>query len=566
MKSSDGVGATAEPAQIALPQLNVNVFQIALVTVLVLAFLTRFVRLGTPDEFYFDETYFPRTGQEIYRGDPKAWEFYGHENTHPPLSKLFMAGGMAVFEVADSAVPAIVPGSGGVDNPWAWRFFGALAGFGAVVFMYLLAKKLFDSEIAGLAGAFLLTCDGLAFAQSRIATPDTYVLFFTLGALYFLVSERFLFSGVFFGAAVACKWIAALAGIPIVLFLAWLLITRLREARDGGEIKWFEIVLPGGLGILYAGLILFVYKYLGTHPDTTFSITQGIVEIVAFMMIITGILCAFAGVFGLIVERSQFGSVELSAVGKVLLEVALVFGVFFILVPGFIYFMTYWPFLLNPPSAQAMGDADWHGLGQVIRQNRLAFDFHSSLDQPHPYASTWDEWPIMARPIYFYESADPDIEKIYSMGNPVIFWAGLPALAFVLWQSLAFVRARISVSGLLTVGGRLQRRQALLLWVVLGYLALWLPMAPTSRVLFLYHYLPALSFVILALSYTLHWLWHRPEEWGRYAAITFLALVAGMFIFLYPHLAAVPVPGWLDELYYPFDQDHRLHNPLFDWQ
>jgi hypothetical protein len=39
-----------------------------------------------------------------------------------------------------------------------------------------------------------------------------------------------------------------------------------------------------------------------------------------------------------------------------------------------------------------------------------------------------------------------------------------------------------------------------------------------------------------------------------------------MFIFLYPHLAAVPVPGWLDELYYPFDQDHRLHNPLFDWQ
>jgi hypothetical protein len=41
------------------------------------------------------------------------------------------------------------------------------------------------------------------------------------------------------------------------------------------------------------------------------------------------------------------------------------------LVPGFVYFMTYWPFLLNPPSTQAMGEADWHGLAR-IRQNRLA--------------------------------------------------------------------------------------------------------------------------------------------------------------------------------------------------
>ena len=560
----DGVPARAESPAIALPQVNVNVYQLALVIVLVAAFLTRFIRLGTPDEFYFDETYFPRTAQEIYRGDPRAWEFYGHENTHPPLSKLFMAGGMAVFEVGDSIFPALVPGSGGVDNPYAWRFFGALAGVGAVLFMYLLARKLFNSEIAGLAGAFLLTFEGLAFAQSRIATPDTYVLCFMLGSLYFLVSERFLFSGVFLGAAVACKWIAALAGIPIVLFLGWLLITRLREARPGGEIKWFEVVLPTGLGVLYAGIILFIYKYLGTHPDTTFSITQGIVEIGAVILIIGGALAALAGLLGLIAERSATGSAALSEQGKICLEVALVFGVFFMLVPGFVYFMTYWPFLLNPPSTQAMGEADWHGLGQVIRQNRLAFDFHSSLDQPHPYSSTWDEWPITARPVFLYSTSGN--AKIYSLGNPVIFWTGLAALAFALWQALAFVRARISASGMLSVQGRLPPHRAALLFVVLGYLALWLPMAPTSRVLFIYHYLPALSFAILALAYAVHWLWHQPEEWGRYMAITFLAIVALTFAFLYPHLAAVPVPGWLDELYYPFDGNHRLHNPLFDWQ
>ncbi|HEV8574339.1 MAG TPA: phospholipid carrier-dependent glycosyltransferase [Dehalococcoidia bacterium] len=560
----DGVQARAETSAIALPQVNVNIYQVALAVVLVAAFLTRFVRLGTPPEFYFDETYFPRTGQEIYRGDPRAWEFYGHENTHPPLSKLFMAGGMAIFEGADSAVPALVPGSGGVDNSYAWRFFGALAGVGAVLFMYLLARKLFDSEIAGLAGAFLLTCEGVAFAQSRIATPDTYVLFFVLGTLYFLVSERFLLSGVFFGAAVACKWIAALAGIPIVLFIAWLLITRLRQARSDGPMKWFEITLPAGLAVLYTGIILFLYKYVGTHPDTTFSPTQGITEIGAAMLIVIGVVSTAASLAGLYSEYSANRSLTLSPRGKLCLEIALVFGVFFVVVPGFLYFMTYWPMLLNPPSEQAMGDTGFLGLGQVIRLNRLAFDFHSALDAPHPYASTWDEWPLMARPVYFYAGSNND--KIYSLGNPVIFWFGLPALAFALWQSLAYVRAHVDTRGILSVAGRLPPKQAALLFVVVSYLAVWLPMAATSRVLFIYHYLPALIFLILALAYAVDWLWRRPEEWGRYTAIGFLVIVALTFAFLYPHLAAVPVADWVDKLYYPFDRNNRLANPLWDWE
>ena len=565
MTTPEGVQARAEAPTFTLPRVNasVNVYQVALVVVLLTAFLTRFVRLGTPETFYFDETYFPRTGQEIYRGDSKAWEFYGHENTHPPLSKLLMAGGMGVFEVADSIAPRLVPGKGGVDNPWAWRFPGALAGVGAVLFMYLLARRLFNSEIAGLAGGFLLTCEGVAFAQARIATPDTYVLFFMLGAVYFLTTERFLFSGAFFGAAVACKWIAALAGIPIVLYLGWLLVTKLRASSWDGPIRWFEIILPAGLGIFYTGLVIFVYTYLNTHPDTTYSPTQGLLEIAGFMAMVAGAVAIFSSLIALIAERSALGGFALSPQGKICLEIALVFGVFFILVPGFVYFMTYWPMLINPPSVQAMGDSEWHGLGQVIRQNRLAFDFHSKLDADHPWASPWDTWPIMGRPIYFY--AGTGNAKIYSMGNPIIFWAAIPALAFALWQGLAYLRARLTSNGWLRVWGSIPPTQAALLFVVLAYLGFWLPMSFTSRVLFLYHYLPALAFGILALAYSVDWMWKRPE-WGKYAAVSFLALVALVFAFLYPHLAAVDVPTWLDKLYYPFDRGNLLDNPLLEWQ
>jgi dolichyl-phosphate-mannose-protein mannosyltransferase len=568
MTVPDGVQARAEVPVITFPRVNVSVtvYQAALVVVLLAAFLTRFMRLGEPDQFYFDETYFPRTGQEIYRGDPKAWEFYGHENTHPPLSKLFMAGGIAVFESANEIAPPLVPGTGGVDNPWAWRFFGALAGVGAVLFIYLLGRRLFNSEIAGLAAAFLLTCEGLAFAQSRIATPDTYVLFFMLGAVYFLTTNRFLFAGTFFGAAVACKWIAALAGIPIVLYLGWLLITRLKETSWDGPIKWFEITLPAGLGGLYAGITLFVYTYLGTHPDLTYKPTQGPLEIFALMVIVASLVLTVCSLAALISERSQ-GAFTFSPQGKLCVEIALIFGVFFILVPGFVYFMTYWPMLLNPPSVEAMKDTEWHGLGQVIRQNRLAFDFHSHLNADHPWSSPWDTWPIMGKPIYLYADSDPGDThaKIYSMGNPIIFWAALPALAFALWRGFAFIRARLSPDGLLAVWGSIPPKEAALLFVVLAYLGFWLPMSFTSRVLFLYHYLPALAFAILALAYSIDWLWRRPE-WGRYVAVSYLALVALVFALLYPHLADLNVPGWLEEWYYPFDRGTWLDNPLWDWE
>ena len=587
LKIPDGAETRAEteisaPAQartgtitLALPQIStIRLPQLLLGLILMAALVTRMgtpwtgpislKQLDTPADQYFDEIYFAKTAQEILNGDPKAWEFYGHENTHPPLSKLFMAGGMLFFG----------------EDAFGWRFFGALAGVGAVFFMYLLARKLFNSEVAGLAGALLLACDGLAFAQSRIATPDTYVLFFMLGCVYFLVSERFLFSGVFFGAAVACKWIAALTGIPIVLFLAWLLITRWRQVRsEEGTVKSFEITLPAALAALYAGIVLIIVGFLSRHPDQKPGLFDGLglLDLAGWLLTVMAIVVIVGSLISLASERSAHGSFGFSPQGKVWLEIALIFGAFFILVPGFVYFMTYWPFLLNPPSTQAMGEHGFLGLGQVVRQNRLAYDFHSTLSAPHPYASTWDEWPIMARPVYFYAGSNND--RIYALGNPVVFWSALPALAFALWQGLAYVRARIDASGALSVAGRLPPGRAALLFVVVAYLGFWIPMGLTSRVVFIYHYLPALAFGILALAYAVDWLWHRPEPSGRKMAMSFLGLVVLTFAFFYPHLAAVPVSDWVDDLYYPFDNrfceafagqgsgcDNPFANQLWDWE
>lgn len=448
MKVFDRAQTTA--LTLSIPIATRQILLIGLLIILLAAVFTRFWRLGTPGEFYFDEVYFPTTGQEILRGDPAAWEWFGHENTHPPLSKLFMAGGMAIFGVVSSASM-----TGEIDNPFAWRFFGALAGIGSVVFIYLLGKRLFNSEIVGMAAAFLMVFEGLSFVQSRMATPDGYLVFFILGSIYFLVSDRFLFAGIFFGAALATKWTAILTLFPIGLYL--------------------------------------IYRFLQT-------------------------------------DRSQWR--------QFLTETSVAVPLFFLVVPFSIYLLTYVPMLFSG-----------HTLGDAWELNHLAFDFHRDRELTHPYSSPWNTWPIMMRPVFLYVSAEG--AKIYSLGNPVIFWLGLPALGFVLWQGLRGVQARLDeATGRLSVFGAVGPEQAALLFVVLTYLGFLLPWAIQPRIMFIYHYLPSLPFLLLALGYVIHRLWQRP--WGQGAVVLFLAGAALTFVYFYPHLAAVEVSDSLAESYFWF--------------
>jgi hypothetical protein len=211
---------------------------------------------------------------------------------------------------------------------------------------------------------------------------------------------------------------------------------------------------------------------------------------------------------------------------------------FFVVVPLSIYLLTYVPMLFSG-----------HSLEDVLLLNREGFQFHSTLDATHPYQSPWNTWPIMMRPVFLYVSAGG--AKIYSLGNPVIFWLGLPALAFVLWQGLAGVRARLDeVTGRFSVSGTVSPQQVALLFVVLTYLGFFLPWAVQPRIMFIYHYLPSVPFLLLALAYVVHRLWQRP--WGRGGAVLFLAGAAVTFVYFYPHLAAVEVSDSLAESYFWF--------------
>jgi len=568
------VGAVLDRAQQAMARRvpsPITIGQVLLIALVVAALLTRLVRLGTPGDKMFDEVYFPTTAQEILHGDRAAWEFYYHENTHPPLSKLFMAGGMGILG----------------ENSWGWRFPGAVAGVGAIIFIYLLGKRLFRNEWVGLIAGFLMTFEGLAFTQARIATPDTYVVFFLLGSVYFLVSDRFALSGAFWGAAMACKWTALFGVFPIVFYLLYSFRQMERDKADR-----IAYLAPLGLLAFYLGTSILFGKWLLDGQSHLPSLSKWVFGPTLLLWMLFFAAAPLAIHFA---YRSRWfgGRQANNGLAASLASIPL----FFVVIPLLVYLSTYIPMLLNH-----------HSLTDVWELNKAAYLFHSTLEATHPNQAPWDTWPILQRPVFFFLGEGN--AKVYNLGNPVIFWFGLPALAFALWQGLRGVRAKLDAqTGALSVWGSISYREAALLFVVLTYLALWLPWAIQPRIMFLYHYLNALPFLMLALAYAVYRLWQErssavgalglsvvvglsfvlakviltrldvgsavaviyavaiglamlalaygaqrtwQQPWGRIGAAAFLAVVALTFVYFYPHLAAVAVSTRLDESYYWF--------------
>lgn len=209
------------------------------------------------NSMYFDEVYHGRTAYEVTQGINE------YEWTHPPFGKLLMGVGIRTFGM----------------NPFGWRFMGALLGVLLVPLMYLFGKKLFARTLPACGMAFLMLFDNFRFAQSRIATIDTYVVFFIILMYYFMYDfysadfksvtkpwqlwRPLLFSGISFGFACATKWTGfyAGAGLALLFFLAFY-----RMSKENPKLFRQFAVPTIGLCVIFFVLIPFVIYFASYLP------------------------------------------------------------------------------------------------------------------------------------------------------------------------------------------------------------------------------------------------------------------------------------------------------------
>ncbi len=187
---------------------------------------------------------------------------------------------------------------------------------------------------------------------------------------------------------------------------------------------------------------------------------------------------------------------------------------FFVVLPVGVYILSYLPFVGNPPQSN---------LFLTVYDNlKYMFSYHSELEATHYYSSPFYEWPYINKPLLYATDmvTDTKVSSVSCMGNPAIWWFGIPCILFsmVMWLVKSDKKAG---------------------FLVIAYLAQYLPWFFIGRITFIYHYFPASLFMILMIGYTLDRL-ARLKPLGVKIVYGYLLLAAVTFIIFFPVISGLP--------------------------
>jgi dolichyl-phosphate-mannose--protein O-mannosyl transferase/Gpi18-like mannosyltransferase len=171
----------------------------------------------------------------------------------------------------------------------------------------------------------------------------------------------------------------------------------------------------------------------------------------------------------------------------------------------------------------------WGGIADLFHYYKDVMWYEKSVSTAtHPYASPWWSWPLMLRPVAYWQNFPDqgDVATIWGAGNPILWWGVIAAM------TITAVRA-------------LERPSLPRAFLVIGYLANYVIWIPIGRILFLYHYMPSVYIGYLALAAVLADFWEgNCEFWETFAVL--LTLMPALAIGL-AHMAVALKPTFVPE-------------------
>lgn len=436
---------------------------------------------------YFDEIYHARTAYEHLHGQAP------YETTHPPLGKLLMSVGIAIFGM----------------TPFGWRFAGALIGVLMLPALYLLALQLRHKRSVATVSMLAFSLDLMHYTQTRIATIDSFPVFFIL--LSYLCMVRYLQTDLF--------------------------------AADGEKPRLFDrclrrSLIPLALSGLFMGLAI-ASKWIGLYSAVGLALLFFVAVYRQYR--VSNVAC------GLDAERAGLDDGQKARVRAAqdftLKRILITCGfcvIFFVLVPCVIYYLCYIPYL--SPTGPVT-------LKRVIDAQIGMLNYHSTpgLGMDHPFQSPWWQWPFILKPMWFaqdqYEPAGY-ASTIMCMGNPWVFYIGAVAMLGALAACVAkYLNLRSGVS--------LRQGDGDLTLPVLavGFLAQYLPWVLVPRSMYIYHYFASVPFIIMATAWWLDRLPHSRPRLRTGVMALYLVGALVFFVMFFPYASGwLTSTDWLDAM------------------
>ena len=482
-------------------------FHLGLVAIWIIALCLRFWGLSQFNTLVFDEVYFAKFAQDYLSGN----ELF---DGHPPVGKYAIALGMWISDriPIDPSFPSNDL-TGILRSTFSYRWFNAFTGSFIPLVVAAIAYRLYPRRSYALLAAGLMTLDGLFLVESRYGLINIYLVLFGLLAHYFALlglrsrhssktAIAFILSGISFGLCAAVKW----NGLGFWLgWMAMVCVARLRQKLQHN-----------------------VERQL---------------------------------------SNLWWDSIPKLSIWKI--------GMYWIILPYTIYAIAWIPHLQLNPDYNF-----WENQQQLL-------NYHQSVgggSDTHPYCSSWFGWPLLIRPIAYYYHATNNrqlIFDVHAFGNPLLWWSASFAIAILfaivclskelpISQQFSLLCGRfrspqpplekgavevplskacseLAEAGdlggsfglhLTTVPSALS---SLILYLTINYAANWLPWSLVSRCTFLYHYMSALIFSILALAFILdRWL-ASANIYCKIVAISSVTIFAIAFIFWLPIYLGLPL-------------------------
>ena len=354
-------------------------------------------------------------------------------------------------------------------KPFGWRIMGALFGVAMVPLMYVFAKRIFKRTDFAFITAGLWAFDCMHFTQTRIATIDVYGVFFIL-LMFFFMYEYVRQD--YFAAPLKDKFRPlALSGVAFGL---------------GCASKWIGCYAGAGLAVvLFYHLFTAMFEAYKGHDESAAA------------------------------RRSLFWKRLWATAGWCCL--------WFLLVPGLIYFASYFPYYRYEASLRMnYGIKDmW---ATLLKNQKDMYNYHSGLTATHMCQSMWYQWPFTFKSVWFYVSGNGEkISNIASTGNPAVWWiSSVGAVCLFLEWLLGKVK-----------------RDPVLPILFVGVAANYLPWVLVTRCVFLYHFFATVPFILLSTVY-LFFLLERENRRMHWVKWAWLCLAVVYFILLYPAISGLP--------------------------
>jgi dolichyl-phosphate-mannose--protein O-mannosyl transferase len=371
-----------------------------------------------------------------------------------------------------------------------WRMSSVVFGVGVVLMTALLPQRLFGRPWLSVIAAGIVSLDGLLLTQSRIAMNDIHVVFGFLVSLYAYVWYR----------QKPFYWRLLLVGVAIGLTIA----TKWSGIFVWASIGFFELIALSSQ--LYTTIR--VHK-LSWPPALIFS-------------------------------------------GKHLLFRAAAL----LIIPLLIYVGSYLQMFLQGKD-----------LAYFVELHQQIFAYQFNLTATHPYQSRPLEWVFDTRPVWYFVEYLPEGRRadIYNFGNPLIYWVGVMAVVGTLavliyqwWLHLKSAKQKVvnkpsrkKSAALLLSPMELPPKSAFALsLLVTTYLLTWLPWQFSPRIMFSYHYAPAVPLLSILIAYWAVKIW-KYGRWSRVLLLSLAAITVMLFIMWYPHWVAIPVSSaFADSVYF----------------